>query len=281
MVGEKAEVNGRGDLILGNGNYDKTHALQRTAGSIERIVRSDGQMSVEGWAGMGESSPAAVIVVGGGKIIGEAPVTLPRKDVAAATRNAKLGWSGFQMDFPVAALPKRCGELHWYFVDFATYEEFPMSMRNCRRMEIVATFGREMLGARATVIDGKLTIAGHDDRFTHTNEFVGGSLDKIVRQGSHVHLEGWGRMGESSPLAVIAVAGDRVVGVAPIVLRRTDVAALLKNPGLTLSGFKMDVPVAGVAPGAGKLHLYLVDENSYGEFSFGARDNERLQAITR
>jgi hypothetical protein len=76
---------------------------------------------------MGDSSPAAVMVVAGGNVVAEAPVTQPRPDVARSQGNPKLAWSGFSVDVPVKAVGEDANAPQIYFVDFDDYGAYKMS----------------------------------------------------------------------------------------------------------------------------------------------------------
>lgn len=129
VVGESTAIDGHGELVIGGNGNRKTPVHQPVAGALDRVVRDGDRIHVEGWARMGKSTPAAVIAVIDGKVVGEAPVALYRPDVAAAHHDPSLTWSGFRIDLPGASWKGNQG-LRLYFVDFDTYGEFRLSNRD-------------------------------------------------------------------------------------------------------------------------------------------------------
>lgn len=136
VVGEPGSIDERGQLRIGRRRGGVPLSKTPVVASVERVASKGGDVHLEGWARMGDRSPAAIVVVAAGRVIAEAPVTLYRPDVARAQRNAKLAWSGFQVDLPASALRASNWRPQFYFVNFDDYggyavtDAFRERMRN-------------------------------------------------------------------------------------------------------------------------------------------------------
>lgn len=130
VVGESVAVDDRDRLVLGTGLTPKPRASVPLVTSIDRIIRRGDHVRMDGWAREGDHSPDAVVAVVAGKVVGEAPVTLYRSDVAKSTGNTQLTWSGYSMDVPVGAFVGNPAALRLYFVGFKSYGEYTMSERD-------------------------------------------------------------------------------------------------------------------------------------------------------
>lgn len=279
VVGEPAAVDGAGNLVIGGDVAHRKSPMDGVAsGAIDRAVRDGNEVHVEGWAGAGASPPAAVMAVSDGKVVGEAPVTLYRPDVARVTGSPGLMWAGFRLTLPVAALHPSAA-LKLYLVDFDTYGEFALDARSRQWLQGAARPG-VAIGSRVSIDRYRsLLVAGQ--RRSATGEPVAGSLDQIVRQGGQVRLAGWARIGDSAPVEVVAVVDGRIVGTAAVDVPRGDVAAAMKNPSLERSGFEMTLPRDAIASGGSALSLYVLDRNHYGELSLSGQARKRLTAALR
>ncbi len=133
VVGETAIVGEQGDLVVGSHGNRKALARQAVSGAIDRVVRDGSRIHVDGWARVGKSSPAAVIAVLDGIVVGEAPVTFYRPAVAAANHD-ELAWSGFRLNLPAEALSRGSSALRLYCVDFDSYGEFVLNPPDRQRL---------------------------------------------------------------------------------------------------------------------------------------------------
>lgn len=124
IVGADAGINDRGDLTLGGISGTKVPARARVTGSLDKISRAGDKLRITGWVRMGNSSPQVVLAVADGNVVGEAPVTLHRPDVARAWRDSTLAWSGFQLNVPAAVAT--APDLRLYGVDADEYGELVM-----------------------------------------------------------------------------------------------------------------------------------------------------------
>lgn len=275
VVGEDASINDQGDLTLGGVSGSKVPA--QVLGSLDNISRDGDQLYVAGWVRMGHSSPAAVIAVVDGKVVGEAPVTLYRPDIAGSTHDSMLTWSGFRLTVPVAAAA--APDLRLYGVGATTYGHFALGVDARRKLRrALRVFG---VTGESAGIDGRGNLVlgdGNDDKVPAQAQVLG-SVDKISRDGDKLYVTGWIRMGRSSPAAVIAVAGGKEVGEASVTLHRPDVASAMHDSMLAWSGFRLTVPVAAAA--APDLRLYGVDADTYGEFLLDVHAQRKLQGALR
>src|SRR6185437_8323266 len=165
----------------------KAPSHESVVGGLDRVVRDGDQMHVEGWVSVGRLPPAVVIAVSGGKIIGEAPVTLYRPDVASASRDPGLMWSGFRMDLPADSLARGGQALRLYCVGFDSYSEFALTATDDQKLKNAATWSVGLAGARVTVdSNGNLEMAGHG--VLQNAGQASWSLDQIVRDGEFVRL---------------------------------------------------------------------------------------------
>lgn len=278
VVGESAVIDDQGFLAIGSGANRKALSHGSVTGGLDRTVRDGGQLHVEGWARMGRSPPAAVIAVWGGKIIGEAPVTLYRPDVASATHDRELTWSGFRISLPADALARDGQTLRLYGVGFDSYSEFALTDADDQKLMHAAAWSIGLAGTPVTVDEnGDLEMAGHG-MLRDVGE-ASGSLDQIVRDGDFVRLSGWAGLKDSPASHVIAVADGRVVGEASVTQRRVDVANAYNDPKMTWSGFQMRLPARAMGDDGKGLRLYFVSAGRYGQYPMKDSERKRLQAL--
>lgn len=138
VIGQPASVDGAGRLRIGSGSDVFARPVVDVSVAMDHVNRLGDHVSLTGWAQMGGSSPAAIIVVADGKVVAEAPVTLDRADVAQSQKNPKLAWSGFQVDVPVNAIGGAGSAPQIYFVDFDDYGAYKMSDAFIQRLHAAA-----------------------------------------------------------------------------------------------------------------------------------------------
>ncbi|HVX04489.1 MAG TPA: hypothetical protein VHA71_05145 [Rhodanobacteraceae bacterium] len=138
VIGQPASVDGAGRLRIGTGDDVFARPATDVLGAMDQVKRAGDHVSLAGWAKMGAGSPAAVVVVANGKVVGEAPVTLHRADVARSEKNPKLAWSGFNVDVPAEAIREAGDVPQIYFVDFDKYGAYKMSSAFIQRLHTVA-----------------------------------------------------------------------------------------------------------------------------------------------
>lgn len=138
VVGQPASVDGVGRLRIGTGDDVFARPAVDVSVAMDQVKRAGDNVTLTGWARMGDSSPAAIIVVADGQVVAEAPVTLHRADVAQSQRNPKLAWSGFSIDVPVKAIGAGGNVPQIYFVDFNDYGAYPMPDAFARRLRTAA-----------------------------------------------------------------------------------------------------------------------------------------------
>jgi len=213
-----------------------------------------------------------------GKVVGEAPVTLYRADVAASRHDPKLMWSGFRMGLPVDALGRSGQTLRFYCVGFDSYGEFSLTARDDQKLKHAEAQSGGWVGAHVAVdANGNLEVANHG--VLQNGGQTSGSLDQIVRDGDFVQLSGWAGLKGSPASNVIAVMDDQVVGEAPVTIRRVDVANAYKDPQMTWSGFQLRLPARAMERDGKGLRLYFVDADRFGQYSMKDSDRKRLQAV--
>jgi len=279
VVGESATVDNHGSLAIGSGNNRKALSHESAVGGLDRVVRAGGQVYVEGWARLGHSPPGAVIAVSDGKVVGEAPVTLYRANAPAVQRDSALKWSGFRLRMPASAVNPDVQMLRFYLVNFDTYGVLVLNNQDQQRLSTANELEVGMLHGR--VIEnaaGELVVAGNGTVDLHDAGSAMGSLDQIAREGDFVHFVGWAGLGEAPASKVIAVVDGRVIGEAPVILRRTDVANAYQNPNMTWSGFEMRFPARALGHDGKALRLYFVSADRFGKYSMNGGDRERLRA---
>lgn len=278
VVGEPVVVNDQGQLLIGSGDHRKALSHEFVAGALDRVVRDGDRMHVEGWARMGDAPLGAVIAVLDGKVVGEAPVTLYRADVAASRHDPKLTWSGFRMKLPADA-PTRTGKgLRFYCVGFDSYGEFSLTAPDDQKLKHAAAASAGWVGAHVAVdANGNLEVANHG--VLQNGGQASGSLDRIVRSGEFVQLSGWAGLKGLPASTVIAVIDDQVIGEAPVTVRRVDVANAYKDPKMTWSGFQLRLPARTIGRNGKKLRLYFINADRFGQYSMKDSDRKRLQAV--
>ena len=280
VVGESATIDDHGGLKIGNGNNRKALSNESAIGGLDRVVRTGGQIYVEGWVRLGHSPPAAVIAISDGKVVGEAPVMLYRPDTPAVKDDPPLRWSGFRLRMPASAINQGFRMLRFYWVNFDTYGRFALNnqaqqkLSAANEMEVGMLQGR--VGENAA---GELIVAGSSTMSLHDGGPAMGSLDQISRKGGFVRLVGWAGLGEVPASKVIAVVDGRVIGEAPVVLRRIDVANAYRNPKMMWSGFEMRFPARALGQGGKALRLYFVSADRFGKYSMDKEDRGRLRAV--
>ena len=136
VVGLPAAVDDTGHLRIGTGDDVSPRPAVDISVAMDQVKRVGDRVNMTGWARVGDSSPAAIIVVAEGKIVAEAPVTLHRADVARSQRNPKLAWSGFSVDVPAKAIGGAVDALQIYFVDFDNYGAYKMSDEFIQRLHV-------------------------------------------------------------------------------------------------------------------------------------------------
>lgn len=278
VVGESIKLGVDGNFSIGNNLNPKVRTRGAIGGAIDRVVRGGDLVYIEGWAYMGDVPPAAIIAVLDGKIIGEAPVSLYRGDVATSRHDSNLTWSGFRMELPADALARSDKTLRWYVVNLDDYGEFTMIAEDGRKLKQVATRTAELSGAQVRLLaGGNLELS--DDVVLENGGQPLGSLDQIVRDGDFVRLVGWAELRGSPASNVIAVMDGRIVGEAPVTLRRVDVANAHKDPKMMWSGFEMRVPASMMRPNGKGLRLYFISADHFGLYSLRDSDRERLRAV--
>jgi hypothetical protein len=127
VIGQPASLDDAGRLRIGTGSEVFARPAVDVSVAMDQMSRSGDHVNLAGWAQMGGRSPAAVVVVAGGKVVAEAPVTRHRPDVARSQGNPKLAWSGFSVDVPVKAIGEGADAPQIYFVDFDEYGAYEMS----------------------------------------------------------------------------------------------------------------------------------------------------------
>jgi hypothetical protein len=127
VIGQPASLDDAGRLRIGTGSEVFARPAVDVSVAMDQMSRSGDHVNLAGWAQMGGRSPAAVVVVAGGKVVAEAPVTRHRQDVARSQGNPKLAWSGFSVDVPVKAIGEGADAPQIYFVDFDEYGAYEMS----------------------------------------------------------------------------------------------------------------------------------------------------------
>jgi len=138
VIGQQASVDAAGRLRIGTGSNVFARPVVDVSVAMDQVKRVGDHVSLAGWARAGERSPAAIIVVVAGKVVGEAPVTLHRPDVAQSQKNPKLTWSGFQVDVPVKAIGGAGDALQIYLVNFGDYGAYSMSSAFMQRLRTAA-----------------------------------------------------------------------------------------------------------------------------------------------
>ena len=280
VVGEFATIDNHGWLRIGSGNNRKALSHESAVGGLDRVIRAGGQVYIEGWVRLGHSPPAAVIAVSDGKVVGEAPITLYRPNASAVQREPALRWSGFRLHMPAGAVKQDVRTLRFYWVNFGTYGEFVQNNQDQQKLNTASELEGEMLHGRVTEnAAGELVITGNGTMSLHDAGPAMGSLDKISRKGDFVHLMGWAGLGEAPASKVIAVVDGRVIGEAPVILRRTDVANAYRNPKMMWSGFEMRFPARSLGQDGKALRLYFVSADRFGTYSMDEDDRERLGAV--
>ncbi|HKZ10558.1 MAG TPA: hypothetical protein VJL61_07615 [Rhodanobacteraceae bacterium] len=282
VVGESAAIDNHGWLKIGSGNNRKALSHESAVGGLDRVVRAGDQVYVEGWVRLGHSPPAAVIAVSSGKVVGEAPVTLYRPEAPSVQRDSVLKWSGFRLHMPAGAVNQDVRTLQFYWVNFDTYGVFVLNNQDQQKLSTANELEVGMLDGR--VIEnaaGELVVAGSGTMNLHDAGPARGSLDQIAREGDFVRLVGWAGLGEAPASKVIAVVDGQVIGEAPVILRRIDVANAYRNPKMTWSGFEMQFPARALGHHGKALRLYFVSADRFGKYSMDEGDRERLQALLK
>ena len=278
VVGESASFDSHGQLLIGSGDNRKELSHESIAGGLDRVVRDGDQMHVEGWVRIGDASPVAVIAVLDGKVVGEAPVTLYRADVAASQHDPKLMWSGFRMGLPVDVSGRSGQTLRFYCVGYDSYGEFSLIARDDQKLKHAEARSGGWVGAHVAVdANGNLEVANRG--VLQNGGQISGSLDRIVRDGDFVQLSGWAGLNGSPASNVIAVMDDQVIGEAPVIVRRVDVANAYQNPQMTWSGFQLRLPARAIGRDGRGLRLYFINADRVGQYPMKDNDRKRLQAV--
>lgn len=124
---------------------------------------------------------------------------------------------------------------------------------------------------------GNLQLGNGDNRKTRSAAPVAGALQRIVRAGDTLYIDGWARLGDAPPAAIVAVVDGRVIGEAPVTLQRPRVAVATPAAKLAWSGYRLALPVAALHAAGAKLQLYFVNFDSYGAFKLEPPDRERIR----
>lgn len=138
VVGTAAEVDPSGRLVLDLGNKQVVRSRAPGRLSVDQVARAGDNLQLTGWAAMGSRPPAAVVAVADGHVVGEAPVVLPRPDVAQASGNTKLSWCGFRLQVPAAAVRQAHGDPQIYLIDFADYGKWQMPDTLTQKLQSLA-----------------------------------------------------------------------------------------------------------------------------------------------
>lgn len=138
VIGEAAKIDAAGRLVIGTQPGAFARPVREVAVALDQVLRVGDNVQLSGWARSGDRSPAAVLAVADGRVVAEAPLTLPRPDVAKASGNARLAWSGFQLDIPVAAVRGVQDVPHLYFVGFDDYGTYQATAAFKQRLQVAA-----------------------------------------------------------------------------------------------------------------------------------------------
>lgn len=128
--------------------------------------------------------------------------------------------------------------------------------------------------------DGVLQVRTLGVAFVHSKKSVFVSTDRVVRKGRFVHVEGWARMGDLVPDAVLVIANGKIVAEAPVALYRPDVAEAQGNPKLTWSGFQLDIPGVDIRGVGDALSICVVNYHDYGVYPVSDAFRRRLDAAS-
>jgi hypothetical protein len=134
VIGQPASVDGEGRLRIGVGSRVYARPAVDVSAAMDQVRRIGDHVNLTGWARMGDTSPAAIVVVAGGNVVAEAPVTRHRADVMRSQKNPKLAWSGFSVDVPLEAISGDASAPQIYFIDFDDYGAYKMSNAFIQRL---------------------------------------------------------------------------------------------------------------------------------------------------